>query len=98
MKGRLDFHRLADQELNDAAQYYERESMGLGLAFLTEVERSVEMILQHPEAAPAVLGNVRRTLLRRFPYGVLYSIKPNGIRILAIMNLKRRPAYWVGRR
>ena len=32
-----------------------------------------------------------------FPYALLYTVKPDGIRILAVMNLKRRPAYWVGR-
>jgi hypothetical protein len=33
----------------------------------------------------------------RFPYAVLYSIKPDRIRVLAVMNQKRRPMYWVGR-
>jgi len=35
--------------------------------------------------------------VRRFPDAVLYSITPGGIRVLAVMNLKRRPTYWVGR-
>jgi hypothetical protein len=42
-------------------------------------------------------GAVRRRLLRRFPYALLYKVKASGIRVLAVMNLKRRPAYWVGR-
>ena len=49
------------------------------------------------EAGRALVGNVRRRLLRRFPYGLLYTLKPDAIRVLAVMNLKRRPAYWVGR-
>jgi hypothetical protein len=32
-----------------------------------------------------------------FPYALLYKIKPSGIQILAVMSLKRRPSYWVGR-
>ena len=35
--------------------------------------------------------------VRRFPYAVLYSIRPGWIRVLAVMNRKRRPTYWVGR-
>lgn len=93
----VSFHDLAKLELNDAAQYYERESSGLGAAFVTEVERCADAIVRHPEVGPAVLGSVRRRLLRRFPYGLLYTVKPDMIRILAVMNLKRRPAYWVGR-
>jgi hypothetical protein len=43
---RLIFHRLAELELNDAAQYYERESVGLGAAFLAAVERCTESVLE----------------------------------------------------
>ena len=91
------FHRLANRELHEAAQYYEVESPGLGAAFLTEVERGLWSIAEHPEAGVILRGSVRRRLLRRFPYALLYAIKRDGVRILAVMNLKRRPTYWIGR-
>jgi len=94
---RTSFHLLAERELNDAATYYERESSGLGVAFLNEVERSCDAIGQFPEAAPVAVGSIRRRLLRRFPYALLYSVRSEEIRILAVMNLKRRPNYWIGR-
>lgn len=97
MTEKISFHRLAEQELTDAAQYYGSERHGLGAAFLDEIERCVRFILSNPRAAPILKGSIRRRLVRRFPYGVLYSIKPDEIRILAIMNLKRRPTYWVHR-
>jgi toxin ParE1/3/4 len=91
------FHRLAEQELNEAAQYYDAEDPGLGSSFLQEIDRCLQSIEAHPEAGAILGGFVRRRLLRRFPYALLYKIKPSGIRILAVMNLKRRPAYWVAR-
>ena len=91
------FHALADRELNEAAQYYESESPGLGFVFLKEVERCTGAIVDHPEAGQMQIGAVRRRLVRRFPYALLYTIKPTEIRILAVMNTKRRPMYWVGR-
>jgi plasmid stabilization system protein ParE len=94
---RVSFHELAERELNDAALYYEQESAGLGFRFLDEVERYIGLILRNPRAGMQLRGSVRRRLLRTFPYGVLYTAKDDGIRILAIMNLKRRPLYWVGR-
>ena len=94
---RPEFHRLAEHELNEAAQYYELEEPGLGSAFLEEVDRCLRSIAEQPEAGQILQGSVRRRLLRRFPYGLLYKINPSGIRILAVMNLKRRPNYWVGR-
>ena len=93
----ISFNPLAERELNDAVQYYELESPGLGASFLSEVEHSCNRITEHPEAAPIVLGSIRRRLLRRFPYALLYSIHQDSIRILAVMNLRRRPAYWIGR-
>ena len=97
MSAEVSFHRLAERELNEAAQYYELERPGLGSAFLSEVQRCLRAISEHPEAGRAIEGRVRRRLLRRFPYGLLYTLKPDTIRILAVMSVKRRPAYWVGR-
>jgi len=94
---RPEFHRLAERELNEAAQYYEVEEPGLGSSFLQDIDRCLRSIEDRPEAGAILRGSVRRRLLRRFPYALLYKIKPSGIRILAVMNLKRRPGYWVGR-
>lgn len=47
---RVSYHRLARRELNEAAQYYESESPGLGVAFLDEVERCTQAIVNFPEA------------------------------------------------
>lgn len=94
---RPEFHQLADRELNEAAQYYQLESPGLGSSFLKEIDRCLQSIEEHPEVGVILRGSVRRRLLRRFPYALLYKIKPSSIRILAVMNLKRRPTYWVGR-
>jgi len=94
---RPEFHPLAERELNEAAQYYDHEEPGLGASFLQEVDRCLQSVAAHPEAGLILRGSVRRRLLRRFPYGLLYTIKPTGIRILAVMNLRRRPTYWIGR-
>ena len=94
---RVTFNELAERELNDAAQYYEREEPGLGAAFLTEIRRCADAITEHPEAGPIVLDTIRRRICQRFPYALLYSVRGDELRILAVMNLKRRPGYWVGR-
>jgi len=94
---RVTFNELAERELNDAAQYYEHEQPGLGIAFIAEVRRCTEPLAEHPESGPIVLGPIRRRLCQRFPYGLLYTVAGSELRILAVMNLKRRPGYWVGR-
>lgn len=94
---RATFNDLAERELNDAIQYYEHEQAGLGAAFLAEVRRCTTAIVEYPEAGPIVHGVVRRRLCQRFPYALLYSRRTDETRVLAVMNLKRHPHYWVGR-
>ena len=94
----VSFHELAERELNDGAQYYDLQQVGLGTAFIAEVRRCTDAVRDDPEAGPVLRGDVRRRLCQRFPYAVLYTVRPDVVRILAVMNLKRRPMYWVGRR
>lgn len=91
------FNELAEAELNDTIRYYENEQAGLGAAFLAEIRRSTAAIVEYPEASPIARGTIRRRLCQRFPYALLYAHQVDQIRILAVMHLKRRPNYWVGR-
>lgn len=72
MSRKVTFHRLASRELNDAAQYYESTSAGLGEAFLQEIERCIRHIVLYPRAGAVLGGEVRRWLARAFPYAVIY--------------------------
>lgn len=93
----VSFNVLAERELNEAAQYYESEQAGLGAAFLSDVRRCTDAVVANPPAGQIVLQAIRRRLCQRFPYGLLYTITDGEIRVLAVMNLRRRPGYWVGR-
>ena len=97
MKKRVSFHELAEIELNDASIFFESKREGLGLRFLAAMEAAVTHIQEHPQASPIIIEDIRRKVLRRFPYSILYSIKSDRIRILAIANQRRRPFYWLGR-
>ena len=95
---RVSFHSMAEFELNEAAEYYELRVEGLGDSFIFEVERVTKLIQQNPESGLKVFGKIRKKILWRFPYSLLYSVKENSIRIIAIANQKRRPFYWRGRK
>ena len=98
MSQRFSFNGLALQELREAATFYSQESPKLGEAFLKEVERALSQLREFPNSCPLVSRTVRKKVLRRFPYKILYSLHSNEIRILAIAHQKRRPFYWRGRR
>ena len=88
------FHPEADAEFVAAIAFYEEGDPGLGLDFAREVYVSIQNALDYPSMWPEIGSEVRRCLVHRFPYGVLYSKEPHGIFILGVMHLHRDPDYW----
>jgi plasmid stabilization system protein ParE len=98
MSRQLSFNALAAQELREATTFYSKESPALGQAFLEEVARALNQLREFPHSCPLLSRTVRKKVLRRFPYNVLYSVRSEEIRILAIAHQKRRPFYWRDRK
>ncbi|MGC8990097.1 MAG: type II toxin-antitoxin system RelE/ParE family toxin [Verrucomicrobiia bacterium] len=94
---RYRFLSPAQRDLAHAMEYYERASPGLGLEFADEVERTVQRIVLNPEAWTKVSAHSRRCRMRRFPYGVFYSIHGEEILILGVMDLRCHPDSWRAR-
>ncbi len=91
------FLQPAEQEMLEAAQYYEHQSKGLGSSFLFEIQQAVDEIGNGPEIWPRTRYEIRQRSIKRFPYRVLYRNDSDQIVIIAIMHLRRHPDYWVGR-
>jgi plasmid stabilization system protein ParE len=91
------FHPDAENEMNEAAEFLDRQCPGLGIAFLAQVRQAVDTIRSFPEAGRLLEGQVRRKLVVKFPYSVVYSIRSTQIRVLAVAHHKRRPYYWRSR-
>jgi hypothetical protein len=91
---KFHFHPDADAEFDKAVEYYEQCQSGLGLEFAEEVYAAIARITEYPDAWTPLSKNTRRCLINRFPYGVIYQVKTNDLRIIAIANLQRRPGYW----
>ena len=91
-------HPEAARELRKAFDYYEDIESGLGYDLYVEVYSAIQRAVAYPLAWPALDGEIRRALVRRFPYGVLYSEEDGGLLVIAVMNLHREPDYWRDRR
>jgi hypothetical protein len=89
-------------ELAEAAAWYLSHRPGLDVDFLAEVERVLPLIERTPKRFPSLTGlprdlKVRRALLPRFPYAVIFMEISKEIRILAVAHAKREPGYWLDR-
>lgn len=94
MRPSVRFHADADQELTEAAMWYNSRSPQAARWFLDEIEHAVAMIVDGPERWPRHLHRTRRYILRRFPYAVVYRYQDNQIEVVAVVHLHRRPGYW----
>ena len=94
----FSFHPEAGEESLDAVDYYESCEAGLGLDSANEVHNAIRSAVEYPRMWPEMAGEVRRCLVHRFPYGVLYCVEPQGVFILAVMHLHRDPGYWKHKR
>ncbi len=91
---RYKFHPEALIEFSESVIYYSEKSYKLGLVFYTEVENAIHKITKSPTLYRIIEEDVRRCLIKRFPYGILYTIEEDYILILAVMHFSRDPSYW----
>jgi hypothetical protein len=61
------FHPEAEAELEDASLFYESRMLGLGKSFAAEVERTIYLIREFPDAGSPTGRTRRRVLVARFP-------------------------------
>ena len=87
----------AAREVQEAFEWYEERSEGLGLEFLRAADACLAGVRRNPLAAPIAYQEIRRALLRKFPYALLYLVKEERIIVLACFHVKRNPIDWMRR-
>jgi plasmid stabilization system protein ParE len=87
----------AELDLRLAVEFYSRERQGLGTEFLREFEAVSDGLAQHPEIGSPIRKGVRKLLLKRFPYMLVYRIEPEQVLILAVAHQRHHPDIWLGR-
>ena len=84
----------AEEEMTEAAVFYEGQAGGLGTEFLDDLQRAVNRLRDNPKLGQKVGDGLRRSLFSRFPYSVIYTVEPECILVVAVANQRRRPNYW----
>ena len=93
----------AEAELEAAATWYDDRSEGLGDEFVAVAREAMMLVVEAPESwpvwpeAPARIPPIRRFLMPRFPYALAYQVFPGLLAVLAVVHVRRRPLYWIGR-
>jgi len=85
---------LARQEIIDGCDWYENQQRGLGLRFKNEIRTTIDRILLYPNINTEIAKGIRRSLVKSFPYMVIYSTQVDLLEIIAVAHQHRRPGYW----
>ena len=90
----------AETEAAQAAMWYENKQTGLGNEFLDELEATFQTIESNPVGQPLLESTdppFRRTMLKRFPYLVIFTVRDEEILVVAVAHARRKPGYWKDR-
>ncbi|HEX6038062.1 type II toxin-antitoxin system RelE/ParE family toxin [Longimicrobium sp.] len=96
-RDRLLIRPEARAEVAEAAGWYEAREPGLGRDFLRAFRAATDRLRRDPFHYQIVFADMRRVLLRRFPYGVFYEIHGADVVVLGCMHTARDPELWQGR-
>ena len=88
------FTRAARAELIEAQDWYERESTGLGRRFRQAIDALIGRMSDNPRQFPMVFKNVRRAVLRRFPYSLFFVVEDDALIVIACFHASRDPSHW----
>ena len=94
---RIRFAEAANNELNDACDWFEQQQSGLGARFRRDVREAALLIAKAPLLFPIELEDVRRYVMSRFSYTLRYVLRDDEVWIMAVSHQHRRPDYWVDR-
>lgn len=85
-------------ELDDAIEFYNQQSQGLGNKFFDEILKTIDLILHYAEIWSKNSENTRKAVLNKFPYHLIYALHDDKLYIIAVAHQHREPEYWIDRK
>ena len=97
MSQRLVLRPEAESDIAEAADRYDQQSAGLSLQFRAALDNTFAVIEENPRLHAHVYRNLRRTLVRRFPFGIFYISRTDDVIFVAVFHTARNPRLWRAR-
>ncbi len=87
----------ADAELAEARQWYAHQREDLDLEFMDSVDEALTRVVRNPQMYPVVYRNLRRAVIRRFPFAIFFDVSEDEIQVIAVFHSRRDPEGWQSR-
>ena len=91
------YHPLVRGDVEEVLSYYRKISPRLADDFHTELRAIINQAAESPLRFHLADQGFRRANLKRFPYHVLYELRPEALRVMVVRHNKRHPQYGLAR-
>ena len=81
----------AENDLKEAFLWYETNREGLGYDFLLHFNAGVNFLERNANIFKTEYKGIRKYLIKRFPYKIIYLMKNEIVIIVAVIHVKRNP-------
>jgi plasmid stabilization system protein ParE len=95
---RFFLHPQAQEELEQAIEFYKEQQAGLDKRFLEAVDDAINRVRRNPVLYRKINENARKCRLLHFPYAIIFRVASQRIEIIAVMHLRKEPNYWKSRK
>jgi plasmid stabilization system protein ParE len=93
----IQFSPEADAELTEAREWYSHQRDGLDAEFMDSIDEALVRVVRNPQSFPMVYHNLRRVVVRRFPFAIFYVLRSEEIHVTAVFHSRRDPELWQSR-
>lgn len=91
---KVTLHPAAEQDIENAAAFYEREGTPmLAARFIAEFKRLTTLLVEHPEIGSPRLKGRRGFSMSLFPYTVIYRFRVDEIQVLVVKHDSKHPGF-----
>ncbi len=94
---KLELSNEAEADFESSYNYYASVSETVADNFFKQTNESFEQILKNPEIYPKIYKNIRRYVLKKFPFVVYFQIENEIIKVIALFHTSRNPEIWMQR-
>ena len=95
---KIKIHELATKEFDEAIDWYENQTKGIGRQFRKSVTDQINKIKKNPTWFLIEADDIYKAYIPKFPYKILFTLDKDSIIIWAVAHMHRKPWYWQSRK
>lgn len=97
----MRFHSIpspdVEADIDSVSRWYQQIDLNLAFRFRLETLATLRRIEKYPYQFPIIDGEIRRALLKRFPYSILFSLNNHILSVIAVVHQRRSETIWKDR-